>query len=112
MGEPGVPHAAWLYSAADGRPQEKHIQVAPGQAARHASARGAAGQHVPAVRAAQAAAPDVPELQDLRRPRDRAAAHADSLEALTMTYTVSTGRFRRTRRQSQRVLMTASQATP
>jgi hypothetical protein len=76
MGEPGVSPCSWLYSAADGRPQEKNLQVAPGQAARHAPDPGAAREYVPAVRAAQAAAPDVPELQDLRGPRDRAAAHA------------------------------------
>jgi hypothetical protein len=72
----------WLYSPADGRPQEKDLEVAPRQAARHAPARGAAREHLPPVRAAQAAAPDVPELQDLRRARDRAAPHPGSVGTL------------------------------
>ena len=62
----GVARDVRLYSPANGRPQEKNLQVAPGQAAREPPHRGAAREHLPAVRPAQAAPPDVPELQDLR----------------------------------------------
>jgi ATPase subunit of ABC transporter with duplicated ATPase domains len=68
-----------LYSAANGRPEEEDEQVQARQAARHAPARGAAPESLPAVRAAEAAAQDVPELQDVRRPRDRTAPHSDAV---------------------------------
>src|SRR5438093_11847486 len=90
-----------------GSTEEETVQVAPGQAARDASDLRAAPEPLPAVRLAEAAAPDVPDVQDVRRPRDRASSNADALNCR-----VSTGHFRRTRRQSPRVLKAASQAMP
>src|SRR5919201_5449651 len=97
----------WLYSRANGCAEEEDEQVQARQAARDAPARGPAPEPLPAVRPAEAAAPDVSELQDVRRPRDRALADADA-----MNPGVSTVHFRRTPTQSLHALMTASQAMP
>src|SRR5919109_3057897 len=69
--------AVWcrrLYSAAGhGRSEAKDIQVTPRQAARDAQALAPRAGRVPAVPPAEAAAPRLPDLRHVPRPRGRAA---------------------------------------
>ena len=66
----------WLYSAvAHGRPQEEDVEVPPRQAPRAALDRSAAREHLSELRVAHAAAPHVSDVQDVPRPRHRAAPH-------------------------------------
>ena len=75
-------------AAADGRPEEKNLQVAPRQAPRPARHRGAARERLPDLRPAEAAAPRVPDLQDVQGPRGRAAPHARSVARMTVRVAV------------------------
>ena len=60
-------------AAAHGRPEEENVEVPPRQAPRAARHRGAARERVPELRPAEAAAPRLPDLQDVPRARGRAA---------------------------------------
>src|SRR5438105_1960251 len=72
-----TPSARWLYcAAADGSPEAKNVEVAPRQASRPARHLFAAPEPLSELPPADAAAPDVPDLQDVPRPRDRAAPPA------------------------------------
>src|SRR5256714_14414321 len=72
-----TPGARWLYcAAADGSPEAKNVEVAPRQASRPARHLLAAPEPLSELPPADAAAPDVPDLQDVPRPRDRAAPPA------------------------------------
>src|SRR5213082_3368607 len=64
---------------AHGRPEETTVQLAPRQAARDARDRGAEGERLPELRAAQAAASRLRELWDVQGPRGRAAPHRRAL---------------------------------
>src|SRR5215207_1276802 len=66
----------------DGSPQEENVESAPRQAPRNPQARCPAGQRVPGLPSAQAAASDVPDLQDVPRTRSRATAYAGPLVPL------------------------------
>ena len=65
-----------ILRAAHGSPQEENLQGSPRQAPRAARHRGAARERVPDLPSAEAAAPRLPDLQDVQGPRDRAAPHA------------------------------------
>src|SRR5437016_3318775 len=67
---------------AHGRPEETTVQLAPRQAARDARDRGAEGERLPELRAAQAAASRLRELWDVQGPRGRAAPHRRSVRAM------------------------------
>ncbi len=70
----------WLYSSAGhGSPEAKTVEVAPRQAACAASSPGAARERVPGLPPAEAAAPRLPELQDVPRARSRAAENPGAL---------------------------------
>ncbi len=73
--------ARWLYcAAADGSPEAKNVEVAPRQASRPARHLLAAPEPLSELPPADAAASDVPDVQDVPRPRDRAAPPARLLE--------------------------------
>src|SRR5438067_8632127 len=70
----------WLYCApADGSSQAKNLEIAPRQAPRAARHLRAAPQRLPELPPADSVTPDVPELQDLSRPRGRAAPRPDAV---------------------------------
>src|SRR5436309_80631 len=71
-----------ILRGAHGRPQEETIKRSPGQAARYARDRGAEGERLPELRAAQAAASRLRELWDVQGPRGRAAPHRRSVRAM------------------------------
>ncbi len=56
-----------------GRPEEKDVEVPSRQAPGDAFPRGAAGEHLPAVRLAEARPPRLPDVRHLQGPRNRAA---------------------------------------
>src|SRR5205823_12704078 len=69
--------STWLScAAADGSPEAKNLEIAPRQAPRPARHLRASAQPLPELPPADAAAPDVPDMQDVPRPRDRAAPPA------------------------------------
>ena len=70
-----------IVARCDGSPQEENVESAPRQAPRNPQARSPAGQRVPGLPSAQAAASDVPDLQDLPRTRSRATACAGPVES-------------------------------
>src|SRR6266516_3649689 len=72
-GPPSTTGSSARLPAAHGRPEEEDVEVAPRQAPRHARHLGAAGERLPAVRAAQAAASRLPDVQDVPGPGRRAA---------------------------------------
>ena len=67
---------------AHGCPEEKNLQGTARPAARAAQDRGAARQHVPAVRLAEAPASHLPDLRHVQGPRDRAAPPPGSVGRL------------------------------
>src|ERR671923_2773160 len=70
-----------IVASRDGSPQEKDVQGAARQASRDAQARGPETERVPGLSPPEAAAPDVPDVQDVSRARSRAAAHPGSVES-------------------------------
>src|SRR5207253_4879493 len=75
----GSPGILATVSAARGCPEEENVEVSSRQAPCDASPGGAARERLPGVPAAEAAAPRLPELQDVPRPRRRAADDAGSV---------------------------------
>jgi hypothetical protein len=67
MGRPGGPRGHYLtpaiVSGRNGSPQEENVEGTSRQAARTALDRGAAGEHLPAVRLTEARAPRLPDLR-------------------------------------------------
>src|SRR6266536_731963 len=66
---------------ADGSPEEENVEVTPRQAPGDASPRGAARERVPGLPPAEAAPSRLPELQDVQRPRHRAAHRSRAVMA-------------------------------
>ena len=74
-------NSARLAQPLDGSPQEENLEGTPRQAPRAARHRGAARERVPDLPSAEAAAPRLPDVQDVQGPRGRAAPHAASVAA-------------------------------
>src|SRR3954471_3152579 len=96
-----------------GSPQAKNLEIAPRQAACDAQDLRAAADAVPELQPADPAASDVLDVQDLPRPRDRAASPARLVGAWPASQSMrwgvtgrptrsSLGRSRRPRARSRR----------
>src|SRR5947207_85345 len=65
--------------AAHGSSEEENVEVAPRQAPGDSPPRGSARERLPGLPSAEATASRLPELQDVPRPRRRAAHDAGSV---------------------------------
>ena len=81
----GLANGLGLHSAAGhGSPEATSNEHQARQAARATQAAGAARQRVPCLPSAEAATPGLPDVQDLPRPRSRAARHPRPVRARTV----------------------------